>query len=152
MDAHFQCYFCPMGFSDIGALERHMKKTHEVSPYDQSITSQITGVPVFNSEGKLLLPSKVLGNNLGFGTSPVLSGSRPVKSYHKGKSGSATLQNLHDKLKQKRDQTIGGVYASWVGIKFQLLCFVFRDAETNQVCLNNYAMVKFFSVVLIPFC
>ena len=108
LDSHFQCFCCPMGFSDPGAVDRHMKKCHNASLYEQSM-AQLTGMPVFNN-GKLLLPPK--GSNMssfGFGSTTPLTGGRQSKPFqHKGKSGSTTLQSLQDKLKQKRETTLGG--------------------------------------------
>lgn len=110
MEYYFQCTLCPMGFSDHNAVERHMRKTHNtINQYDK-IAMQNPIPLVVNSEGKVLLPPKGASTNLTnmmLNSSVALSGrNKPFQ--HKGKSGSATLQNLHDKLKQKQEQIVGG--------------------------------------------
>ena len=101
-----QCIYCPMGYSSLAALERHMRQLHSSlpgtdNPALSALSAQLTGASMVNTEGKLLLPPKSMTPTLPLGRGKILHQPRPIKP----KSVSATLLNLQDKIKQnlKRD-------------------------------------------------
>ncbi|XP_060565403.1 ras-responsive element-binding protein 1-like isoform X4 [Ruditapes philippinarum] len=108
-----QCMYCPMGYSDPGAMERHLHKAHAKFVNDNpAISTQLAAIPFLNQQGKLLLPPRALQSVAGYQLNqnkPALHSSNMSRysTPHRNKSVSATIQNLHDKLKQKKESTPG---------------------------------------------
>ncbi|XP_053402156.1 ras-responsive element-binding protein 1-like isoform X3 [Mercenaria mercenaria] len=108
-----QCMYCPMGFSDLGAMERHLRKSHaNFVGENPAISTQLASMPFLNQQGKLLLPPRSMPSVAGYQLNPSkgVFHNRNVNSFqtqHRNKSVSATIQNLHDKLKQKKENNTG---------------------------------------------
>ncbi|WAR11655.1 RREB1-like protein [Mya arenaria] len=104
LDNLYQCMFCPHGFSDRQAMERHMLKSHDVTLPDSGVfNSPLAGFPMFSNEGKILLPPK----SGAFSASKISAyASQPVKPIQP-KPKAVTLQSLQDKLMRK-DLTASG--------------------------------------------
>lgn len=102
-----------MGFSDLGAMERHLRKSHAKFVGDNpAISTQLASMPFLNQQGKLLLPPKSMPGIAGYqlNQNKAIFHSRmsnPYQASNKSKSVSATIQNLHDKLKQKKENSAG---------------------------------------------
>ncbi|KAL4235420.1 Ras responsive element binding protein [Mactra antiquata] len=100
-----QCMYCPMGFSDLVAMERHLRKSHGQPGDMPAKSSHLSSIPLMNNDGKVLLPPKAIGAMSAYQlNNALINQPRPMKSLHsKTKSVSATIQSLHDKLKMKKD-------------------------------------------------
>ena len=115
-----QCMYCPMGFSDVRAMQRHLHKSHAKFVGDNpALSTQLAAMPFLNQQGKLLLPPRGLQNVAGFQLDQNKPGfnsgnTSRFSSQHRNKSVSATIQNLHDKLKQKKESVSGNIFIIYI--------------------------------------
>ncbi|XP_052250285.1 ras-responsive element-binding protein 1-like isoform X4 [Dreissena polymorpha] len=103
-DTMFQCMFCQQGYSDMHAIERHMRKSHDVSiTSNPALAADQSAIPMFSSDGKVLLPPKSGSFYANKGLYPGGKASKLIQPKQK----SVTLQGLQEKL-LKKDQPLSG--------------------------------------------